>query len=387
MFSRNFRNLIILLWCTAVVSPVWAAKRISIRQLKQLLNELESKSDDEATKQLTALELSERMSTTSLLQWDAAMPGPKSRLALTAIADSSVFLNLPSEGMPNGAPPDKNAQEKLFESTSAYIQKTLAGLPNFFAIQAVTTYEDSPGDLHHKTAYAPLRYADFISASVLYRDGKEVMETKRGKVSEKDQTVSTVSGLLSSGEFGPVLETVVTDAQKGKLAWSHWEAGELPDARIAVFHYLVPRSKSHYKVKVLLPYSTYPARARPGYHGEIALDPDTGTILRISLSADLISDDPMARADLMVEYGPVKIGGKRYICPVKSVTLVKVPVVNRKADAQIIGAGGGTMSYSTPSDVPSQTILNDVIFGDYQVLRSEAKMLTGADMQEDDKQP
>jgi len=388
MLSRNFRNLIILLCCAAVVSPSWATRRISIQQLNQLLTELESKSDDEATKQLTALELNEQMSTPSLLHWDAAMPGPKSRLALTAIADSSVFLNPPPGGISNSAPPDKIAQEKLLQAAGAYVKKTLAGLPNFFAVQAVTTYEDSPADLHHKAAYVPLHYANFLSASVLYRGGgKEIMETKRGEVSEKDQTVSAVSGLLSSGEFGPVLETVLTDAQKGKLVWSHWETGSSPEQNVAVFRYSVPRSKSHYKVKVLLPYSSYPAQSRPGYHGEIALDPANGTILRITLSADLISDDPMMRADLMVEYGPVEIGRKSYICPVKSVTLVKVPEMNLKADAPIINADGGTMSYSTPSEVPSQTIVNDVIFGDYKVLRSEAKMLTGPDTQDDDKQP
>jgi hypothetical protein len=58
-----------------------------------------------------------------------------------------------------------------------------------------------------------------------------------------------------------------------------------------------------------------------GYHGEIAIDPLSGAILRLELVADLKSSTPLVRSDIMIEYGPAEIGGKTYICPVRSVSI------------------------------------------------------------------
>jgi VWFA-related protein len=49
------------------------------------------------------------------------------------------------------------------------------------------------------------------------------------------------------------------------------------------------------------------------------LTPSDGSFLRLTLQADLKPSYPIAVADILVEYGPVEIGGKTYICPVKSV--------------------------------------------------------------------
>jgi hypothetical protein len=59
---------------------------------------------------------------------------------------------------------------------------------------------------------------------------------------------------------------------------------------------------------------------RAGYHGEIAIDPMTGALLRLELIFDLESTTPLIWSEIMIEYGPVEIGGKSYICPVRSVS-------------------------------------------------------------------
>jgi hypothetical protein len=67
----------------------------------------------------------------------------------------------------------------------------------------------------------------------------------------------------------------------------------------------------------------------------------------------------------MVEYGPVEIGGKTYICPVRSVSIAegRTAIVQQK---RIKGS-------STPG---AETILlNDVAFGDYHVFRSESRIV------------
>jgi len=71
-------------------------------------------------------------------------------------------------------------------------------------------------------------------------------------------------------------------------------------------------------------------RERSGYHGEIAVDPSDGSILRVTVIAELKLDNPITSANLAVDYGPVEIGGRTYICPVKSVAVSDVRMVVQK---------------------------------------------------------
>jgi hypothetical protein len=59
----------------------------------------------------------------------------------------------------------------------------------------------------------------------------------------------------------------------------------------------------------------------PSYHGNLYLDPATGAVLRVTVESNLKPSDPITRAALSVQYGPVEIGGNRYICPVHSIAI------------------------------------------------------------------
>ena len=183
------------------------------------------------------------------------------------------------------------------------------------------------------------------------------------------------NGLNAWGVFGPILGNVMMDSLKGKVIWSHWEQG--PDGPLAVFRYQVPEEKSHYQVK----YCCFPVAPSPGslgefpglfnrvpgYHGELAIDPASGTIVRLVLQTELEPSLPIVRADVLVEYGPMEIGGKTYICPVKSVSISRsaIPGVSR------------TRAETDASAGPKMTALNDVVFRDYHMFRAETRILTG----------
>jgi VWFA-related protein len=62
-------------------------------------------------------------------------------------------------------------------------------------------------------------------------------------------------------------------------------------------------------------------RSKPGYRGSLWVDPATGTILRVTLVADLKGDSAIERGAILVEYGPVPIADKAVICPVRSLAL------------------------------------------------------------------
>jgi hypothetical protein len=67
----------------------------------------------------------------------------------------------------------------------------------------------------------------------------------------------------------------------------------------------------------------------------------------------------------MVEYGPVEIGGKTYTCPVRSVSISKE------------GLTGGIDPFGGFAQTPQTILLNDVIFDDYHLFRSNSRILTG----------
>jgi hypothetical protein len=138
---------------------------------------------------------------------------------------------------------------------------------------------------------------------------------------------------------------------------------------VAVFRVAVPKDKSHYQVAYRNPSQTKATEQPVAYHGEISIDPASGAILRVTVEADLEPGVEMARADIMVEYGPVDIGAKSYICPMRSVSLSQgrgKPVVRSAID--FTGLPG-----------PEVTRLNDVTFASYHVFRAEVRVLTGDD--------
>jgi hypothetical protein len=102
-----------------------------------------------------------------------------------------------------------------------------------------------------------------------------------------------------------------------------------------------------------------------GYHGEMAIDPDSGAILRLLVQADFEPNQPLFRSNILVEYAPVLIGGNPYICPTRSVSLSR-----GRSLIQIHEWGQAFRVYG-----PFQTMLNDVAFGDYHMFRSEARIL------------
>lgn len=347
----------------ALTVPALAAKRISVDQLEQLVSAAHGKPDAKAAQQIYELELTERLSAARLERVQANLPGPMSRQALLAIADASVFLDLPAADIPANPAPDRDAQSSMLVLTLDYASKTISRLPNFFATRDTIRFEDTPSQPPRTQAdtivYAPIHPVGTATATVLYRNGHEFVDA-----GGKPHSASNPSGfeLSATGEFGPILSTVLADSAHSGLAWSHWEQG--PTGPMAVFHYAVAKEASHYTVS--FPGPDRDTQLRPAYHGEIGVNPQDGSILRLTMVADLKPADPGKMAGLLVEYGPVEIGGSTYICPVKSVALSLVWALRFESNA---------MSGDHSSRGPVQTRVNDVAFKQYHLFRAEVRIV------------
>ena len=357
--------------------PNTAVKPVTVQQLNQVLAAAHGKRDKELARELSGLELTDRISPTQLSAWSAEVNGVRSRQALVAIADASAFLSPPATDIPADPPPDSATQQRILSLAVDYLGKTMPKLPNLFATRTTLRYEEEPEHYdqtgHKRIGYEPMHLTDNSKATVFYRNGKEVVEAaakKRRNPRPQDRY------LVTHGTFGPILGVVILDAvaAQNHWTWSRWERSS--GATRAVFRYAVPEEKSHYRVEYCcMPETdgTTVFRKVTGYHGEIAIDPASGAILRLEITAEFKPNLPIHLSQTLVEYGPVQIGGNTYICPIRSVSISRGRTLR-----QVTELGQGFTTFG-----PYATTLNDVTFGDYHVFRSESRVLTGLDAASD----
>ena len=366
----SMRCVVISLLVVGSTLPCAAAKLVTADQLEQLLAASSGESDAQVTAQLEQVVLSERFSAARLSRCEANLPGPHARQALRIMADIAAFLELPPAEIPSLAKPAPKAQREMIALTVNYVSTTIHQLPNFFATRVTNTFQDNP-ELEDpkpgpnsriipnvfliKTTLYPIgRY----NASVLYRDGKEVVRA--------GATQSGPQGLTTSGEFGPILAGALLDAAQGNLTWSHWEQGTAGPA--AVFHFTTPAAKSHYDVAYCCIIKGNGDRVYyrqfSAYDGEITIDPSNGVVLRIVFkAAGLKETDPIVVADILVDYAPVELGGRVYICPVKGIAL--------SLASEIMPSQGRTVE-AFPR---LQTSLNDISFEQYHLYHATSHIL------------
>jgi hypothetical protein len=219
-----------------------------------------------------------------------------------------------------------------------------------------------------------LHFATGEHATVLYRNGQEVVEKKK-KLGKR----SVVRGvrardLETRGIFGPILAYVLTAAatSPSTLIWKRWERGKY--GNLAVFSYRAAGTNIGPEITYCcLPEGdgTTLYRNKADTYGEFAVNPDTGAIMRIVINADLNEerdpDAPLTRSQMVVEYGPVELGGKTYICPQRSVEISR-----GHSERELYEWGMVFSLYSY-----FETMINDVTFGGYHKFGSEARILPG----------
>lgn len=325
-------------------------QEVTVAELAEEIEAAKDKSDEDAAKEIGRLELTERLSSPELARLSGELPGAKSKSALMAVGDSSVFLEPPKSEMPEITVPDEAQQRQIVSRAMDYLNTIIPKLPDFYATRITNVFRVAWTPQHKESMRKPdaLQHTGTFRAKVLYRDRKEVVQaegTQLGGLS-----------LVIQGTFGPVLATVMKDNLQTPMQWHGWEKST--QGAMAVFEFHVPREDSHYGVA--FPMGGVPDARRIGYHGEIGIDPATGTILQLVLESDpVFGFRAVEHADIMVEYGSVVIGGRAYTCPVrgvsKSTARYQEMGVVRRDDAFIL--------------------LDDVVFTDYHMFRSEMRIV------------
>jgi hypothetical protein len=137
-------------------------------------------------------------------------------------------------------------------------------------------------------------------------------------------------GLTTRGIFGPLLASVMHDIVESKVGWSRWDQSDT--GKVAVLRFAIDKNESTYYVKwccYMRPGGGMNEfEAVPPYHGEISIEPESGRVVRLAVVAALEKDAPITQAGIVVEYGPVEVGGKSYFLPLKAISTTVGPATH-----------------------------------------------------------
>lgn len=345
----EMRWILIAVVAAWMATPSWAAKRMTVAQLEQLLSAESGghKNDGEIARKISGVELSERLTETTLARLSSQLKsGSAAATALLLLADRSAFLDPPANELPSTPAPDAATQQHLLGAAQRFALETLPRLPNLLATRTTFSFDDSPQE-GPKGGYAERMGMHLIGstqAEVSVSNERENVSIKTAP--GKSGAAQAAGGLMTWGEFGSALLIILSDSAQGKTTWSHWE--QTSAGMMAVFHYDVPKSASHYEIDTsveeiqnsgesirwagartrdagAISKWNRTIRVKPDYQGSLWIDPATGTITRVTLIADLKGNPKFERGAVLVEYGPVAIGDKTLICPVRSLALSAAP--------------------------------------------------------------
>jgi hypothetical protein len=338
---------ILVLWATfawpALAAEPAVTRLVTVEQLEQAVTNSHGRRDRRLARQISDMKLTERLSAAGLARLEKDLRGSQAREALVALADESAFLSLPASEIPTRPAPSAAEQAAMLALSAEYAKKTIDLWPNFIATRETTRFEgtataiapDLQDDLFSfdswrapsaknwecpgqpKIGYSRLSVIDKSSVAVVYRNGHELhaLGGRGGEFACPENAVSTTE------EFSHVLAWIPKVLSYGIVSWSHWEQGS--SGLLAVFQYSVLVShRSQIQVEV---------------HGEIALNPADGTILRLTEIRHWTEHEPSAGGNAgydataehhtAVDYGPVNINGITCICPVKRVAIYLAPIL------------------------------------------------------------
>jgi hypothetical protein len=340
-----------------VASPAWAAKKITVQQLQDLLQSLHqaNKTDEEVATELEQVELTEQLTKHTMDDVASLVPGSLTTDQLYVLEARSATLIPPASDLPSTPPPDAAAQKALLDKAGDYVTRIYAQLPLLTATRTTFRFQDhlpaaveDQGKHNGKAPGQPngdlvIHYIGSTDTQVESQGGAEILS----KV--KDATQWGANNQIALAEQGPVLTTVLQEAQAaGKISWLRWET--IYGRQTAVFSFAVDKKKSRYVInyccfpdteqEITAPFHTggqvgvqgstqtsiawVPYKAIVPYHGELFIDAQTGIVVRLITEADVKPMETVHQEDTLIDYGSVTVNGKPVVVPVRSIVDTEV---------------------------------------------------------------
>ncbi|MGA2048339.1 MAG: hypothetical protein ABSG96_11640 [Terracidiphilus sp.] len=358
-----------------------APKKMTVAELQDVLTGLHKaqKTDEEISNELKQIELTEELTPAAMDHMVSLVDGPLSTEQIYVLEARSSMLAPPGTDLPKADPPDASAQRALIAKAQDYAANTYSQLPRFTAARLVARFQDGVEtiDTYSGTRSKIIKDSDPIFQQLrqyvrLANTHTDTVESDNGieKTSGKDTTPWGSNGFVNSMlPFLPLNLLTSEAVSAGNPKFLRWET--INGHQAAVFAFTVEKQQSHYAIN----YCCFPAtasagnvlyggngkgggavqpnastglsanplsspgggrgnltnvsewkpfNAKSGYHGELFLDPDSGTILRTIVEAEFKPSDFVHYEKIRIDYAPMPIGGSNLYVPVRSFTIAEV---------------------------------------------------------------
>lgn len=355
---------------TLAALPACAAKKITVEELKNTLTIMHqsNKGDAEVANALKQFELSEQLTRNTMNSFVADVPGPLSTEQIYVLEARSATLPPPASDIPTAAAPDAAAQKALLDKAADYVSKTYSQLPALSATKTTIRFQDNveaaapssglQGGATDVTtgsafvsAYQFIHYINSTDSKVASDHGAEKLPA------EKDKTPWGSNKMIALQTPDPSLATVFSEAQgAGEMKFLRWET--VNGKQTAVFSFDVPKKKGKFALDVCCFPDVQQAgsvhftsaaiggaqgsggggasgsfqtstkwndyKTQTSYKGELFIDSDSGVVVRMITIADLKPSEVVHQVDERIDYGPVTVGGKTVVVPVRAITNTEV---------------------------------------------------------------
>jgi hypothetical protein len=364
------KRFVCILALLLMAVPAWPAKKITVAELTDLLKQLQEqkKSDVEVATALKQIQLSEELTRSKMNDLAIYAAGPQTTEQIYVLEAGSAVLAPPASDIPNTPAPDAAAQKALLDKVADYTAKTYSQLPTLTATKTTVRFQDNveaPGsnsglvggakDVSTGSSFvSPAQYIRYIGSTEAKVESANGVE--KTPVKEKGARWGA-NGQIALFGAEPNLANVLKEAQdSGGLTFVRWEA--INGRPVAVFSFAVQKKKSHYAVD----YCCFPDVSATGkanftsaavaglqgsgggasgnfqtatdwhdfkssgvpYHGQLFVDADTGTVVRLVTIAEFKNSDVVHQEDQRIDYLAVKVGDKDMVLPVRKMLNTEV---------------------------------------------------------------
>ena len=204
--------------------------------------------------------------------------------------------------------PSPEEQRRTVDAAREIALDYTGALPDFICTEMVQRMET--------VASARNTTTDKLTIQLTYFGQKEKYKLIAINGTPATQSLESLAGLISGGEFGTALLRVFDPSSMAAFEWKR--SSSIRQRRTAVYTYHVARPKSHY----VLGYRNDAGemvQATAGYHGEVDLDSETLEVLRVTTIADDIpKESRILESSVELDYDLADVAGRRYLLPARA---------------------------------------------------------------------
>jgi hypothetical protein len=283
-----------------------------VKSQQQLIKE--RKSTDKATADFLAkVKLTDKLDESVIEDLQGEGAGRETIKALERLKEQSQGLTavslapkLPDEPIPI---PSSEEQAKILDEVRDYVMNYDSSLPDFICLEVETRKAARPG-VRTGAGEPSYQTQDVITSKLTYFQHKEEKTPILNGSKPITTSYQNLGGATSTGDFAIRLRSLFERSSQAHFEWSRWTTW---DHRLTmVFSFRVAQDRSNFSIGV----PDLKKEIIAGYSGEVFVDNENRKVVRlVSKAEDIPPDFPVRRAEELLNYQYVDVGGQQFLLP------------------------------------------------------------------------